>query len=67
MGSSGLVRRRSAAVPMLSLEDHVPDDPDRFLPRCKGIYHAGCTDYPNPNLPMPLQLGQRADLAATPS
>jgi hypothetical protein len=48
------------AVPMLSLEDHVPDVPDRFLPRCKGIYHAGCTDYPYPNLPMPLQLGQRA-------
>jgi hypothetical protein len=45
---------------MLSLEDHVPDVPDRFLPRCKGIYHAGCTDYPYPNLPMPLQLGQRA-------
>ena len=52
---------------MLSLEDHAPDYPDRLLPRCKGIYHAGCTDYPNPNLPMPLQLGQRADLAATPS
>jgi hypothetical protein len=30
----------------------------------QGIYHAGCTDYPYPNLPMPLQLGQRADLAA---
>ena len=49
---------------MLSLEDHVPVYPERLLPRCKGIYHAGCTDYPYPNLPMPLQLGQRADLAA---
>lgn len=46
---------------MLSLEDHAPADPDRLLPRCKGIYHAGCTDYPYPNLPMPLQLGQQAD------
>jgi hypothetical protein len=23
----------------------------RFLPRIKGIYHVGCTDYPDPTYP----------------
>jgi len=25
--------------------------PDRLLPRHKGIYHVGCTDYPDPTYP----------------
>jgi hypothetical protein len=28
-----------------------PAETDRLLPRYKGIYHVGCTDYPNPTYP----------------
>jgi hypothetical protein len=30
-----------------------------LLPRVKGIYHVGCTDYPNPTYPCHMVLGQR--------
>jgi len=28
-----------------------------LLPRVKGIYHVGCTDYPDPTYPWPCRWG----------
>ena len=44
---SGSQGNRSGAVPVNS---HPPKR-ERFLPRIKGIYHVGCTDYPDPTYP----------------
>ena len=44
---SGSRRSRFVAVPVKGR----PAETDRLLPRYKGIYHVGCTDYPNPTYP----------------
>jgi hypothetical protein len=44
---SGSRRSRFVAVPVIG----DPSETDRLLPRYKGIYHVGCTDYPNPTYP----------------
>jgi hypothetical protein len=44
---SGSRRSRFVAVPVKGR----PAEADRLLPRYKGIYHVGCTDYPNPTYP----------------
>jgi len=44
---SGSRRSRFVAVPVKGR----PVETDRLLPRYKGIYHVGCTDYPNPTYP----------------
>jgi hypothetical protein len=44
---SGSRRSRFVAVPVKGRSAET----DRLLPRYKGIYHVGCTDYPNPTYP----------------
>jgi len=44
---SGSRGNRSGAVPVKTN----PPKRERFLPRIKGIYHVGCTDYPDPTYP----------------
>ena len=47
ISESGSRRSRFVAVPVKGRSAEA----DRLLPRYKGIYHVGCTDYPNPTYP----------------